>query len=282
MCFSEEILLSMLKHSNGKSGNLEGEPLSRRKAFTLMETLAALGILALVSLSVLVVIDRCIAAMVDSELRMQAFEVVRENMEKLLVQKSVRDMVEYGSSETNPDIQWQTAVETFYEPLTSRMWVRATCSAEYTDTTEEVQTVELTHWLTSLTKKQVIQILKQREKEKLANQVFQTAEEAAEYVGVDAAAIQQWIDNGMRLGEDGSIPRNELELYLETGGEPTIEDRKQQLAAKKSRLAEAEPGQGQTKTDTGKGELIAGYTPEELNNMPFEQVWKILMEWYGY
>jgi len=248
------------------------------KAFGLIETVAALAILTLISFSVLVVIDRCMASAADSALRMEAFRVARENMEKLLALDSVKEMVEYGSSDKNPDIQWETAVETFYEPVTSRMWVRAVCSAEYTDTAGEVQTIELTHWLTSLTKQQLIEIVKEREKERLAKQTFETIEEAAEHLGVDAATIQQWIDNGMRTMADGSIPIRELDLYEKTDGNPTIEDRIEQVAVDRG-LEEPKPEQGETGTDSA--ELICGYTMEELMQMPFDQVWQIFLNWDG-
>jgi len=169
--------------------------------------------------------------MVDSELRMQAFEVARENMEKLLVLDSVGEMVEYGSSERYHDIEWQTVVEAFYEPVTARMWVRAMCSAEYTDTDNQLQTVELTHWLTNLTKKQVMEVFKQRERERMANMVFGTIQEAAEYLGVDEATVNQWVDNGMPLAPDGSFRKGELDLYNQTGGNPTMEDRIRQFEA---------------------------------------------------
>lgn len=134
-------------------------------AFSLVEAVTALIILALISSSVLVVINRCMASATDSALRMQAFEVARDNMETLLSKDSVKEMVEYGSSYKYPEIQWQTTVETFYEPAKERMWVRAVCSAEYADTAGDVQTVELTHWLTDLTKKQLLQIIEERKKE---------------------------------------------------------------------------------------------------------------------
>ena len=138
-------------------------------AFSLVEAVTALIILALISSSVLVVINRCMACAVDSELRMQAFEVARDNMETLLSKDSVKEMVEYGSSDKYPEIQWQTTVEMFYEPAIEQMqiWVRGICSAEYTDTAGEVQTIELTHWLTGLTKEQLIQMIKQ-EQERLS------------------------------------------------------------------------------------------------------------------
>lgn len=104
-----------------------------KKAFSLVEVMVALAILALISSSVLVVIDRCIASAADSALRMKAFEIARENMEQLLASASVKESVEYGISENYPDIGWQTVVETFYEPLTARMWIRGVCSAQYND-----------------------------------------------------------------------------------------------------------------------------------------------------
>jgi prepilin-type N-terminal cleavage/methylation domain-containing protein len=143
-------------------------------AFTLVEVMTALVILAIISSSVLVVINRCMASAADSALRMQAFEVARDNMETLLSRDSVNEMVEYGSSDKHPEIQWETAVETFYEPVTEQIWVRAICSAEYADATGDVQTIELTHWLTGLTKEQIIQMIeeKQKEKEPLAEEVI--------------------------------------------------------------------------------------------------------------
>jgi prepilin-type N-terminal cleavage/methylation domain-containing protein len=132
-------------------------------AFTLVEVMTALVILAIISSSVLVVINRCMASAADSALRMQTFEVARDNMETLLSRDSVNEMVEYGSSDKHPEIQWKTVVETFYEPVTEQMWVRAICSAEYADTAGDVQTIELTHWLTGLTREQLIQMIKQEQ-----------------------------------------------------------------------------------------------------------------------
>ena len=94
--------------------------------------------------------------------RMHAFEVVRENMERVLVSDNVSEKVEYGYSERYPEIQWTTRIETFYEPVDNKMWVQAICSAEYTDSMGEPAEVELTHWLTKLSEKQVEKILADR------------------------------------------------------------------------------------------------------------------------
>ena len=94
---------------------------------------------------------------------MKAFEVARENMETLLSQNTVEQMVEYGTSDKYPEIKWQTTVELFYEPIIeqTQIWVRGICSAEYTDSAGEKRTVELTNWLTCLTREQLIQMIKE-------------------------------------------------------------------------------------------------------------------------
>lgn len=192
----------------------------------------ALTILGLVASSVLVVINRCVASAADSALRMHAFETARENMETLLAANSVEETVEYGRSDSYPDIAWQTVVETFYEPVSNRMWVRAVCSAEYEDSQGETQEIELTHWLTDVTKEQLLQIMKQQEQQDeqfLAEQIVETIEEAAEYAGVDEETIEQWLDNDMLTAEDGSFIKHNLDIYKRTGGKPGEEDKKQQV-----------------------------------------------------
>ena len=134
-------------------------------AFSLVEAVTALIILALVSSSVMVVVNRCMASAADSELRMQAFEVARDNMETLLSKGTVEEMVEYGSSDKYPEIQWQTTVELFYDPTFEQtpIWVKGICSAEYADTAGQTQTVELTQWLTGLTREQLIGMIRQEQ-----------------------------------------------------------------------------------------------------------------------
>ena len=139
---------------------------SLRSGFTFVEVIVAVTILAVILTSVLTVMDRCLEVMIDSKSEMQAFELARENMEELLSSASVKETTEYGIYEENPDIAWQTSVETFYEPITARMWVQGVCTAEYTNSKGKVQTIELTHWLTNVSKQQVIQILDQQQRER--------------------------------------------------------------------------------------------------------------------
>jgi hypothetical protein len=155
---------------------------------------------------------------------MRAFEIARENMEKLLGLTSVEEKGEYGVNEQYPDIRWQTTVESFYEPLTSRAWVRAVCSAEYTDSAGETKSVELTHWLTDLTEEQTKMLMERKELQgkQLSIHIIETEELAAEYAGVNVETIRQWARGGMPMF-DGAYLKPWLELYFSTGGNPTQE-----------------------------------------------------------
>lgn len=136
----------------------------RRKAFTMIEVSVALIVLGMITATVLVIINKAVDTVVFWQMKMQAFEIARENMEQLLSRRSVTDMLEYGTSETNPDITWETTIESFYEPVTSRMWIRAVCSAEFPDTDGQPQKVELTQWLTGLSEDQIKKIIEQQKK----------------------------------------------------------------------------------------------------------------------
>ncbi|MHC4658236.1 MAG: type IV pilus modification PilV family protein [Planctomycetota bacterium] len=236
-CRSKKILLSALRE---------------RKGFSLAEVVAALVILAFVGSSMLVVISRCMASAADSVLRTQAFEVARDNMEELLASNAAKEMTEYGISDKYPEIAWQTVVETFYEPVTSRMWVQAICSAEYINATDETQTVELTHWLTNLTKEQLLKIMekKQEQKRRLveSGQIMEGAEVAAEYLGVDAETVEQWVANGMPVTEDGQFIKSHLDLYQDYDGAPPAAAKMAVTKAYKSLSGEG----------GGPGELVPG------------------------
>lgn len=135
----------------------------RRKAFTLIEVAAAATIIGIIISSILVVFIRCSSSVRDSTRRIQALEVARENMETLLGAESLSEQVVHGHSDKYPAILWINRVETFYEPVAKKMWLRAVCSAQYEDSNGETKNVEFTHWLTKLSKKEVQQILETRE-----------------------------------------------------------------------------------------------------------------------
>ena len=249
---------------------------TKQNAFSLIEVMTALAILAIVSSSVLVVIIRCLASAADSALRMQAFEVARENMEKLLASSSLEQSVEYGESEVYPGIIWETVVETFYEPITARMWVRGVCSAQYGDAQGQEQTVELTHWLTDLTKGQLLQIMRdeQHETDQLASELIETVEEAAEYAGVDAETIEQWVENDLATTEDGSFVKSNLDLYRLNDGNPSAEEKKLQIRSLVGlRIA---TGRGRIVDQAGDIDPKTGLTYEELDEMDISEIWELL------
>lgn len=218
------------------SGQLSAvSPLSsvvRLPGFTLVESMAATVLLAFIGASVWVVMERCMTSAADTTQRMRAFEIARENMEKLLVSDSVNEMAEFGVSETFPDIRWQTTVESFYEPIASRMWVRAVCSAEYTDAAGETKTVELTHWLTNLTTEQMKQMTAkmQQQEQQLAKYIIETEDMAAQYVGVNVETIRQWVLNGMPTTAEGAYLKPWLDTYLQADGKPTVQDKQDTIA----------------------------------------------------
>lgn len=255
--------------------------LSVRSAFSLVEVLMALAVLALTSSSVLIVIDRCAASAANSALKMQAFEVARENMESLLASVSVRESVKYGESEKYPAISWQTTVETFYEPATARMWLRGVCSARYSDPNGLEQSVELTHWLTDLSKKQLLEMMKQDDQGQngLADQLIKSVEDAAEYAGVDVETIEQWLENGLLTAEDGSFIKSNLDLYQQNNGNPSAEDKQKQIKSK-AELSErfGTAGSGAGGQAGGKGEIDpqTGLTYQELEQMDFSQIWNLM------
>jgi type II secretory pathway pseudopilin PulG len=281
-----------------------------RTAFSLVETVTALIILAIVTSSVLLVINRCVGSAADSVICRRAFEVARNNMEALLTSSTVSEMTEMGTSDKYPEIRWQTTIEPFYEPVTNRMWIQAVCSAEYTDTAGGQQTVKLTHWLTDLTKEQLLQMLQQRYEQLAEDQLLKSVEEAVSYVGVDEETVQQWVQNGMHTTREGYYIKGYLELYKEYNGNPSEEaksqvqkeivwqNRQQEQQPQQSQPSEPETQEPQTsqspsdkentesvkpeETTPSPGEcegvVICGecYPSDKLINMDFSELWKLL------
>jgi prepilin-type N-terminal cleavage/methylation domain-containing protein len=250
------------------------------EGFTLFEVLTALMILAMVSSSVLVVVNRCVASAADSALRMEAFHQARENLEQVLSSSTVTEKIEYGTSERYPDIAWQTVVGAFSEPLTGEMWVRAVCTAEYTDSNGETQTVKLEHWLSPLSDQQADQLVDQENLEQLAaEQLVETLEEAAEYTGLDPEVIEQWVENGLMTTEDGAFLRYNLDIFTRSNGSPTDEEKAQQVQsvdelAAKLRMEQAGPGGG----TGGDVDPATGLPYEQLDKMDIGEVMDILKE----
>lgn len=260
-------------------------PQARSGGFSLAEVVAALLILGFFSSGMMVVINRCTAWAANSAIRMQAFEVARENMEELLSLDSVEETSEGGNSEKYPEIRWQTDVETFYEPVTARMWVRAVCSTQYDDADGEEQTIKLEHWLTNISKEQLLEITQRdkKDKEGLAGLVFETIEEAASYAGVDVEKIEEWIDKGLVPLDDGTIPKQNLDIFVDNAGNPPAEQIQSQIETQEElQQLQRDSSTGQEPTtgdDSWRNEIdpTTGMTHGEIEDNP-EKFWQKVME----
>jgi type II secretory pathway component PulJ len=238
---------------------------TRRAGFTLIESMTAAALLTFIGASVWIVLDRCMVSAADAIQRVRAFEVARENMEKLIGTDTVQETTEYGVSEKFPDIRWQNTIESFYDAQSNGMWVRAVSRAEYTDTAGETKAVEFTHWLTTLSPEQSQQLMerKEQQQQELAKHIIETEELAAQYAGVNVETIREWVKNGMP-NPDGAYLKPWLDLYLATDGKPNSAE-KQQVLSRYPELGMAgqsggpAPGEvpateepGKTGEDTGK------------------------------
>lgn len=171
-------------------------------------TIVVVGLIVGSAMSIL---DRIVGAMGDMRLRADAFELARQNMETLLSEATVQDKTEYGVSEIHPEIQWQTVIEPFYEPITNAMWVRAVCSAGFNDSKGHYQNIELEHWITNLSAEVVRQIIQQQKAEEeyldLLSGTSSGQEEAAiqetiiaylPYAGLDVDEYENFLERQRR------------------------------------------------------------------------------------
>jgi type II secretory pathway pseudopilin PulG len=204
---------------------------TRQVGFTLIESMTAAALLVFIGASVWIVLDRCMVSAADATQRVRAFEIARENMEKLIGTDTVQETTEYGASEKFPDIRWQSTIESFYDAQSTGMWVRAVSRAEYTDTAGETKAVEFTHWLTALSPEQAQQLMERREKQQqeLAKHIIETEELAAQYAGVNVETIREWVKNGMPT-PDGAYIKPWLDLYLSTDGKPTPAEKQEVIS----------------------------------------------------
>ncbi len=213
---------------------------------------------------------------------MEAFELARENLEEVLVGNSVEETIYYGTSDKYADISWQTVIEAFPEPVNGQMWVRAVCSAEYMDSRGERQKVELVHWIAALTDQQAGQLMDDEDLERLeAEQAISTAEDAAQYAGIDVETLQQWVENGLVTAEDGRFIRYNIDLFKESQGDPSAEAKAkqvesvQELAMALRTIQKGLSGPDNGLQDPGRNPLT-GLSPEELEKMDIGEVIELL------
>ena len=192
---------------------------SAKLAFTMVEVVTALVLLSMILSSVLVLMNRYVDSVIDLELRAEAFELARGNMEQLLAETKLSDITEFGDSETNPDIEWQTLVEPFYEPVANQMWVRAVCSAGFTDSKGEFENIELEHWITNLTAAQVKQILAQQQVEAEYLDLLAGGEDSIIQETTEAYLKEEGLDHEAYKRFSAQQKRKKLEYISEKGFE---------------------------------------------------------------
>ena len=101
------------------------------------------------------------------------------------------------------------------------------------------------------------------QKQRIAQHIIETEELAAEYAGIDVETIRQWIQNGMPRTQYQAYLKPWLDLYLQTDGRPTEQD-KQNVLSQYPELATAgqrKPAPGQ-QTTPGPDSLQSPETPE--------------------
>jgi len=227
-----------------------------RKAFSLIEAGAAVMILALLTSSIVLIMDRSVKSVADTQTRIKAFELVRENMEKLLASDSVRETIDAGTCEGNQDIKWQTVVEPFYESNTKRMWIRAVCSSTFTDYDGQEETVELTHWLTDVSKQQMLKIIKEEQRRRREQEEARQEYEEQQQQDEDEQASEELSDE-----QAGEEPSDEP-----TGEEPSDEP------------APPPEQNYQQQDNSSNEETFFGFTQSQLDEMSFDELWAILVE----
>jgi len=190
-----------------------------KSAFTMVEVVAALVLLSMILSSVLVLMNRYVDSVIDLQLRAEAFELARGNMEQLLAETKLSDRTEFGDSETNPDIEWQTLVEPFYEPMTNKMWVRAVCSAGFTDSKGEFKNIELEHWITNLTAAQVKKIVAQQQVESEYLDLLAGGEDSAIQETTGAYLKEEGLDHEAYKRFSEQQKRKKIEYINENGFE---------------------------------------------------------------
>lgn len=255
--------LSDLKRSFESACGLSQDDKKRTSAFTMVEVVAALVLLSIILSSVMVLMNRYVASVIDLQLRQEAFELARGNMEQLLAETKLSDIVEFGDSETNPDIEWQTLVEPFYEPITNQMWIRAICSAGFDDSKGEYENIELEHWITNLTAAQVKQILAQQQVEAEYLDLLAGGEDSAIQETTLAYLEEEGLDHEAYKRFTEQQKRKKLEYISEKGFEG-YEEYLEKLSEEENKFLE-ELGMD----FDGYNEFAASYIPKAGASDPF-------------
>lgn len=132
-------------------------------AFTIVEVLAAMIIVGMIAGSVMVVINNCIESIDEMCVRQEAFELAKENIEKVLLSSKVKESIESGTSDINPEVECEVKIRAEDSKTEDGgMWVQATITSTFKDENNKPQTIEFNTWLTKLTEAEEKQLLRER------------------------------------------------------------------------------------------------------------------------
>jgi hypothetical protein len=115
-------------------------------------------------------------------------------------------------------------------------------------------------------------------------QLLPTAEEAALYAGVDAKTLTQWVENGLLTTPDGGFLKHNLDLFVDSRGNPTDEQKARQMEsitelAMALRTLQKEWEQGaEASGGAGGRDPTTGLTYEQLQKMSVSEVMELLKQ----
>jgi prepilin-type N-terminal cleavage/methylation domain-containing protein len=271
--------------------------------FTLIEIVTAILVLGFIVSGSLVVINNCLESTADLRMRMSAFSLARENMEKLMGASKVTEAVEYGDSNDIAGLSWETRIEPFYDPHTTRMWIRGVSSASWYNVMGELKTIEFTQWLTDLTFEDVQKILKRQQAQQgaLDEQTLAEAQDLLDKVlqareSAGTAGYGNMVELARRLIEEypNAPAANDARLVLNDLPAPAKQEFNIQprettpvspsVETSSGTSSENQPSSsesGNNSTNTSNEKIFGNYTEAELvkiwNDNP-QEFWRIIME----
>ena len=127
----------------------------------------------------------------------------------------------------------------------------------------------------------------EQELDALADQLLENLEDAAAYAGVDVETVEKWVENGLVVTDDGRFIKQNLDLYKQTGGEPTPEQQAAQIPSEEV-LAQNMQEQKQGVTEDGQPmdeetwlnqiDPTTGLTNREVQEMDFMGLFQLMMK----
>jgi hypothetical protein len=143
----------------------------------------------------------------------------------------------------------------------------------------------LTHWIAKLTEQQAGELMDDEEVAALeAEQALATAEQAAQYARIDVETLDEWIEAGLKTTEDEAFIKYNLDLFMDSQGEPSDQDKAKQVESIQElamilRTMQKEMAQvaaGFESEDPVVQSAAAGLSSEEIENLSLSQIMELL------